>query len=129
MEVEMEVGLSEAARLLGISESTARRRLRSGELPGRQVPTKQGFTWRVEVDDDLVTDTPDSGELTAMRGLVNSLTEQNQLLKAQVQTQQEQLLAKDTQIGQLHVLLQQAQTALSTPRQGRPWWKRLFDRG
>jgi predicted site-specific integrase-resolvase len=123
----MEVGLSEAARLLGISESTARRRLRSGELPGRQVPTKQGFIWLVEVDDELAADTSDSRGLDALRGLVSSLTEQNTLLKAQVQAQQEQLLAKDTQIGQLHVLLQQAQ-ALPAPREARPWWRRLFGR-
>jgi predicted site-specific integrase-resolvase len=123
----MEVGLSEAARLLGISESTARRRLRSGELTGRQVPTKQGFIWLVEVDDELVVNEPDSGELTAMRGLVSSLTEQNTLLKAQVQAQQEQLVEKDRQIGQLHVLLQQAQ-ALPAPRGVRHWWRRFWVR-
>jgi hypothetical protein len=119
----MEVGLAEAARLLGISEATARRRVHNGELPGRQVPTRQGFVWMVEVEDALVTDKADSGELAALRGLVTSLNEQLALLKSQVSAQQEQLVAKDTQIGQLHVLLQQAQAALPAPRDGRPWWK------
>jgi hypothetical protein len=124
----MQVGLSDAARLLGISESTVRRRLRNGELPGKQVPTKQGFVWKVEVDDELVADTPDSGELAALHGLVTSLNEQLALLKSQVAAQQEQLVAKDTQIGQLHVLLQQAQ-ALPAPREGWGWWRRLLRRG
>jgi hypothetical protein len=125
----MQVGLSEAARLLGISESTARRRLRNGELPGRQVPTKQGFVWMVEVDDALVADDPDPGELAALRSLVASLNEQLALLKSQVVAQQEQLVAKDTQIGQLHVLLQQAQAALPAPKENPyPWWYKLWHR-
>ena len=128
MGVGMQVGLSEAARLLGISESTARRRLRNGELPGRQVPTKQGFVWRVEVDDALVADNPDPGELGALRGLVASLNEQLALLKSQVLSQQEQLGAKDTQIGQLHVLLQQAQAALPAAGDNRSWWYKLWHR-
>lgn len=135
MGVGMQVSLSEAARLLGISESTARRRLRNGELPGRQEPTKQGFVWMVEVDEALAADNPDPGELAALRGLVASLNEQLALLKSQVLAQQEQLEAKDTQIGakdtqigQLHVLLQQAQTALPAAGDNRSWWRRLWRR-
>ena len=124
----MQVGLSEAARLLGISESTARRRLRNGELPGRQVPTKQGFVWMIEVDDALVTDNTDPGELAALRSLVASLNEQLALLKSQVVAQQDQLVAKDTQIGQLHVLLQQAQVALPAAGDNRSWWYKLWHR-
>ncbi len=124
----MQVGLSEAARLLGISESTARRRLRNGELPGRQVPTKQGFVWMIEVDDALVTDNTDPGELAALRSLVGSLNEQLALLKSQVVAQQDQLVAKDTQIGQLHVLLQQAQAALPAAGDNRSWWHKLWHR-
>jgi hypothetical protein len=128
MGVGMQVGLTEAARLLGISESTARRRLRNGELAGRQVPTKQGFVWMVEVDDALVAENTDPGELGALRGLVASLNEQLALLKSQVLAQQEQLGAKDTQIGQLHVLLQQAQAALPAARDNRSWWYKLWHR-
>jgi Helix-turn-helix domain len=124
----MQVGLSEAARLLGISESTARRRLRNGELPGRQVPTKQGFVWMIEVDDALVTDNTDPGELAALRSLVASLNEQLALLKSQVVAQQDQLVAKDTQIGQLHVLLQQAQAGLPAAGDNRSWWHKLWHR-
>jgi hypothetical protein len=76
----------------------------------------------------LVADNPDPGELGALRGLVASLNEQLALLKSQVLSQQEQLGAKDTQIGQLHVLLQQAQAALPAAGDHRSWWYKLWHR-
>jgi hypothetical protein len=83
----------------------------------------------VEVDDALVADNTDPGELAALRGLVASQKEQLALLKSQVLAQQEQLGAKDTQIGQLHVLLQQAQASLPAPKEDRhSWWRRLWQR-
>jgi hypothetical protein len=67
--------------------------------------------------------------LAALRSLVASLNEQLALLKSQVVAQQEQLVAKDTQIGQLHVLLQQAQAALPAPKENPyPWWYKLWHR-
>jgi hypothetical protein len=105
----MQVTIAEAARRLRLSEYTVRRRVRTGELPGVQVATPQGFVWMVEIEDES-PDTSSSGELTAMR-------ESLALLR-------EQLVAKDKQIEQLHVLLQQAQAALPAPRNGRPWWRR-----
>ena len=63
-------------------------------------------------------DTPDeapAGELHAMRELVATLQAQNSIF-------QEQLQAKDRQIGELHILLQQTQAALPPPRQRRWWW-------
>jgi hypothetical protein len=110
------VTIAEAALRLGISEPTARRRVRSGELPGTQVRTPQGFTWMVDLPDDLPPEAAPSGEMTVMQGFIDSMNSQFQLLK-------EQLEAKDKQIEQLHVLLQQTQAALPAPREGRPWWK------
>jgi hypothetical protein len=55
------------------------------------------------------------GELEAHRELVD-------LLKDQVET-------KDQQIKELHVLLQQAQAALPSPKEIRSWWRRLWARG
>jgi hypothetical protein len=69
----------------------------------------------VEIPKELQVDGADSGEMTAMKALVARL-------EAQVSAQQEQLTAKDHQIEQLHVLLQQAQAALPAPG-GRPWWR------
>jgi hypothetical protein len=106
----MQVTIAEAARLLRLSEYTVRRRVRTGELPGEQVVTPQGFVWMVEVDDEP-PDTSSSGELTTLR-------ESLALLR-------EQLTIKDKQIAELHVLLQQTQIALPAPGNGRPWWRRI----
>jgi hypothetical protein len=101
----MLVTIAEAARRLRLSEYTIRRRLRTGELPGEQVPTPQGYVWMVEVDDEP-PDTSADGEVAALISVLR-----------------EQLEAKDKQIEQLHILLQQAQSALPAPRNGRPWWR------
>ena len=116
--VAMDVTITEAARRLGISERTVRRRLHNGDLPGRQLATPQGFVWTVEMPDDVPDDQTNGkaadGELEALRELVA-------VLKDQVET-------KDQQIKELHVLLQQAQAALLAPRDNRSWWQRVWRR-
>jgi transposase-like protein len=113
----MQVTISEAARSLGVSEHTVRRRVRSGELPGKQVATPQGFTWIVDIPDDLPEPETFSSEERALRELVANLQDR-------INAQGKELEAKNKQIEQLHVLLQQAQAALPAPREnGRPWWR------
>ena len=46
------VSIDEAARLLGVSQDTVRRRIRNGELEAHQVARPQGYTWRVEFPDE-----------------------------------------------------------------------------
>ena len=43
--------LADAARELGVSTDTLRRRLRKGQLVGEQRPTPQGFVWWVCLSD------------------------------------------------------------------------------
>jgi len=115
--VVMDVTITEAARRLGISERTVRRRLHNKELVGSQVATPQGFVWTVELPDDMTDDQTNGrangqvseGELETLRELVG-------VLKGQVET-------KDQQIRELHILMQQTQAALPAPRDGRPWWR------
>jgi transcriptional regulator with XRE-family HTH domain len=45
-----------------------------------------------------------------------------------IRAQEEEIAAKNKQIEQLHVLLQQAQAALPAPKDNRPWWQRLWRR-
>jgi excisionase family DNA binding protein len=112
----MQTTIPEAARRLGVSEHTVRRRVRSGELPGKQVATPQGFTWLVDIPDDLPEPDTSSGEVQALRELVANLQDR-------INAQGKELEAKNKQIEQLHVLLQQAQAALPAPRDHRPWWR------
>jgi hypothetical protein len=112
----MQVTIQEAAFRLGLSEKTVRRRVLSGRLPGSQVSTPQGFAWMVDIPDDLQESGGSFGELAALREL-------NMALQARIDAQDKQLQAKDEQIRELHVLLQQAQAALPAPRNNRPWWQ------
>jgi hypothetical protein len=50
------------------------------------------------------------------------------MLQERVNAQQEELEARRREVQELHVLLQQAQAALPTPRDHRPWWQRLWRR-
>ena len=111
----MQVTIGEAALRLGVSEHTVRRRVRNGELPGNQVATPQGYTWRVEIPEDLPAPGPANGEIETLRQLVA-------MLHGRVEAQDGELTAKNEQIRELHVLLQQGQAALSAPKENR-WWR------
>ncbi len=43
------VGLDEAAKLLGVSKNTVRRRIGRGELKASKVPTSHGVSWRITI--------------------------------------------------------------------------------
>jgi hypothetical protein len=73
----------------------------------------------IELPDDLAVDSPSSGEINALRELIANL-------KDRVEAQDRELAAKNQQIEQLHVLLREAQAALPAPREGRPWWRRVW---
>ena len=55
----MEVTIREAADRLGVSVDTVRRRLKAGELEGRQEPHgASGYRWLVQLPDDAPAETP-----------------------------------------------------------------------
>jgi hypothetical protein len=137
------VSIAEAGKILGLAEITIRRRLRSGEIKGHKRSTPQGYVWIVELsDEDLQRnceheeeneehgsdprEVETADEVGYLRQMVEFLKEE---LKSRELSWQQQFQAKDKQIEQLHVLLQQAQTALSAPREERQsWWRRLLHR-
>jgi len=106
------VSVGEAARRLGVSTDTIRRRIGKGELTAHQEPTPQGFRWEVELQPN---DQPLNGHDSNLEVLVTTL-------QAQVQAQGEELDARRREVQELHVLLQTAQAALTAPER-RPWWK------
>jgi hypothetical protein len=106
----VQVTVAEAALKLRVSEQTIRRRLHRGDLPGVQVPSPQGFVWLVDLPDESTSVEVDD----TVQKLIEALTTE--------------LEAKNKQIAELHVLLQQAQAALPAPRENRPWWQRLWHR-
>ena len=118
------VSIAEAAHRLGISQDTVRKRLRLGELTGEQAKAPGGFRWLVELPGENAEpqgqgethQEQTTSEAPYVRELISSL-------KAQIQTQQEELEARRREVEQLHVLLQQAQAALPEPKDGRSWWR------
>jgi len=106
------VSVGEAARRLGVSVDTIRRRIGRGELAAHQEPTPQGFRWEVELQPN---DQPVNGHDRNIEALVTTL-------QAQVHAQAEELDARRREVQELHVLLQTAQTALSPPER-HPWWR------
>jgi len=111
----MQATIGEAARHLGVSEHTVRRRVHNGQLLGSQVATPQGYTWRVEIpqNEDSPAPGPANGEIEALRELVATL-------KERMEAQDGEMAAKNEQIRELHVLLQQSQPVLPAAR---AWWR------
>jgi hypothetical protein len=134
----------EAAHRLGVSVDTVKRRIQKGELKGHQQPRPQGFLWLVEMPEEAnqpgsnPADTPvdtavSTGELRRLEEMVQFLKAELVVRDAEVESwkqeaeaHREQLQAKDRQIEQLHILLQQSQTALSTTRDNHSWWRKLW---
>jgi len=106
------VSVGEAARRLGVSTDTIRRRIGKGELTAHQEPTPQGFRWEIELGPD---DQPLNGHDGDNELLVTTL-------QAQVQAQAQELDARRREVQELHVLLQTAQAALGAPER-RSWWR------
>jgi len=126
------VTVPEAARRLGVTEDTVKRRLRKGELQGERKARPQGYTWMVELPDEesetdsTVTDTVSSpGDDTVDHRENNG---EIRRLEEMVSMLQHQLEVREREVQELHVLLQQAQAALPAPRDNRPWWQRLWRR-
>ena len=116
--------IKEAAKRLRVSELTIRRRLAKGLISGVQEPTPQGYVWMVELSDDEV-----EGDQGITHELISRMDDTIAILSEQVKVQQEELTAKNKQIEQLHVLLQQAQSALPAPKENQhSWWYKLWHR-
>ena len=125
-----EVTIAEAAKCLGMSIDSIRRRIAKEELKARKVPSPHGEIYLVEIPDDAVPTKEVAEEkeentvaLEAMRKTISVL--------------ETELDARRREVQELHVLLQQAQkqlppgktenTTQETPAKV-SWWRRLITR-
>ncbi len=96
------VPIAGAARGLGVSADTVRRRLKRGELEGEQHPTAQGFTWLVAMPagsgspDAALVQAPDGQAATSAEG-----TTVADLWRALEEEGKATIAAKDETIGRL----------------------------
>ena len=108
--------IDEAARMLGISRATVRRRLRSGGLKGVQVSTPHGRKWLVDVVIHLDSPAVRSQwipKACQTGGMPPAPAREVELLQAHVDDLRRQLEDRTREVGQLHTLLAQAQQRLS----------------
>lgn len=136
-----EVGIREAADILGVSVDTVRRRVRSGDLPARRVPMGKGYRWMVEVEaetpDDAPARDPREVEVATLRAqvaglerLVETLVEDRDAWRDQAN--RAQLLAEQAQ--RLAIPVSTTDDSRHDPAQEIPqdqpsrlaWWRRLF---
>jgi hypothetical protein len=127
------VTVGEAADRLKVSTQTVKRRLKNGTLKGEQKDTPQGYIWLVDISEAETDTTILNGDISgdtsaAISREIQRLEQMLEILQKELEHRDEQLETKDRQIKQLHVLLQQAQAALPSPRDNRSWWQRLWRR-
>lgn len=123
------VTVPEAARRLGLTEDTVKRRLRKGELQGERRSRPQGYTWMVELLEEEVDPDSTGPDTMSSQGddTVNHQVSNGEVrrLEDMVTMLQHQLEVREREVQQLHVLLQQAQAALPAPKENHQssWWR------
>jgi hypothetical protein len=132
-----QVSIDEAARLLGVSQDTIRRRIRNGELKAHQEARPQGFIWRVTLPDEElgsegqhhVGNTYVSSELLeSLRDTIQRQDDTIAQLRDQLEAKDRQLETRAREVQELHVLLQQFGTALPAAGDNHSWWYKLWHR-
>lgn len=93
--------MAQAAKRLGVSVDTIRRRVRSGELEAHKESTPQGFRWLVVLPSDAGARAARAADVTGVAGEADVLREMVGLLR-------EQLDARTREVQELHTLLAQA---------------------
>jgi len=114
------VGISEASRILGLSQDTVRKRVRSGEISATKERAAGGFRWMVTIPE--ISNNGDSEQLSTESPTGDSnLVE---ILKDQLQDLRTQLTVQNQQVDRLTQLL--AAKALNDGHRTSWWtfWKR-----
>ena len=120
--------IAEAARCLGMSIDSIRRRIAKNELNAHKVPSPHGEIYMVEIPEGA-SPVPEANEEK-----VDSTATIDAMLKT-ISILENELDARRREVQELHVLLQQAQKQLppaktenkaaETPKKV-AWWKRIF---
>jgi hypothetical protein len=123
-----DVNIAEAARCLGMSIDSIRRRIAKGELNAHKVPSPHGEIYMVEIPEDAMP-APEANEEK-----IDSTATIDAMLKT-ISVLENELDARRREVQELHVLLQQAQKQLPPGKaenntaeapQKVSWWKRIF---
>jgi hypothetical protein len=144
-EIMMKASIPEAAATLGVSQDTIRRRIHKGELKAEKVHTPKGPAWMIDLPGHAQADATaasadshgadrqayaahESDDYAAPSEDAKTAWAEVHRLEQMVSILQSEVESRRREVQELHVLLQQAQAALPTPRDNRPWWQRLWRR-
>jgi len=123
-----EVTIAEAARCLGMSIDSIRRRIAKGELNAHKVPSPHGEIYMVEIPENALPAPEASEEKFDSTATIDAMLKTISVLE-------NELDARRREVQELHVLLQQAQKQLPPGKaenkaaeapQKVAWWKKLF---
>lgn len=95
------VTIAEAAKRLGVSVDTVRRRVKDGSLTSQQVQRPQGYTWQIFLADAQQSDAPTQQSLGELVSLVRDLQKENRDLAGQLGYLQAQLQAAQEEVRML----------------------------
>ena len=122
-----EVTIAEAARCLGMSIDSIRRRIAKGELNAHKVPSPHGEIYMVEIPENALPAETNEEKIDSGATI-------DAMLKT-ISVLENELDARRREVQELHVLLQQAQKQLPPGKtenkaaeaaQKVSWWKKLF---
>ena len=125
-----EVTIAEAAKCLGMSIDSIRRRIAKEELKARKVPSPHGEIYLVEIPDDAVPAKAEDEEKEENTVAIEAMRKTISILETELD-------ARRREVQELHVLLQQAQKQLppgkteevaETTSAKVSWWRRLITR-
>lgn len=99
--------VQDAARAMGISSDTVRRRIRSGMLAAERQPTPQGYQWLVDVREELL-DRSSGGDRREAE--IRHLEQTVQELRESLTQARDELRARRTEVRQLIHLVESLQS-------------------
>ncbi len=122
MQINDGLTISQAAKAIGVSPKTIRRRIKTGEIASRLVPGKFGEEYRItqlpspDIQEQPLDTTPtmDTTHTLALP-IIRELHETNLQLAGQLGIARERIRTLENQV-----------KLLETGK--RPWWRRLFKR-
>ena len=125
-----EVTIAEAAKCLGKSTDSIRRRIAKGELKARKVPSPHGEIYLIELSDSATATSTVSEDKADNPIAVEAMRKTISILETELE-------ARRREVQELHVLLQQAQkqlplgksegTSKEAPKKV-SWWRQLITR-
>jgi excisionase family DNA binding protein len=142
-ENDKKLTVREAAKAMGVSMATIRRRIKTGELPAELEPGPYGETYFIRESDladaaSIVEVVPVTRELdvrdvqamfqSIVQPLLNELAEQRRVIEQQNE-KIEMLLEQVREKEERDQLLMEAIRSLQEQKKeaNKPWWKKFFD--